>query len=78
MTKGSVKWFNTQKGYGFIAPQGENVSDVFVHYADIQGEDFKTLREGDWVAFEITLGNRGDKAINVVRLETPIESAAII
>ena len=80
MTKGSVKWFNTQKGYGFIAPEGENASDVFVHYADIQGEDFRTLQEGDIVEFEITQGNKGDKAINVVRLGTALaaERAAII
>ena len=76
MTKGSVKWFNTQKGYGFIAPEGENAQDVFVHYADIQGEDFRTLQEGDLVEFEITQGNKGDKAINVVRLGAPLTSEA--
>jgi CspA family cold shock protein len=75
-----VKWFNTQKGYGFISPEGENAQDVFVHYADIQGEDFRTLSEGDVVEFEITQGNKGDKAIHVVRVETAIasETAAII
>ena len=76
MTKGSVKWFNTQKGYGFITPETENAPDVFVHYADIQGEDFRTLQEGELVEFEITQGNKGDKAIHVVRVGTALASAA--
>ena len=76
MTKGTVKWFNTQKGYGFIAPETENAPDVFVHYADIHGEDFRTLQEGEVVEFEITQGNKGDKAINVVRSSTASASAA--
>lgn len=74
MTKGSVKWFNTQKGYGFITPETENAPDVFVHYADIQGENFRTLQEGEIVEFEITQGNKGDKAINVVRSATTLAS----
>jgi len=76
MTRGSVKWFNTQKGYGFIAPEGENAQDVFVHYADIQGEDFRTLQEGDIVEFEITQGHKGDKAIHVARVGAAVASAA--
>jgi len=67
MAKGTVKWFNTQKGYGFIAQEGDNTPDVFVHYADIQGDDFKTLEDGEVVEFEITEGTRGLKAIQVVR-----------
>ncbi|MBP9864820.1 MAG: cold shock domain-containing protein [Candidatus Omnitrophica bacterium] len=77
MTKGTVKWFNSQKGYGFITPETENAPDVFVHYADIQGEDFKTLQEGEVVEFDITEGNKGDKAIHVVRSTTPTAAAII-
>ena len=66
MTKGSVKWFNDQKGYGFITP--ENGADVFVHHTAIQGEGFKSLTEGQQVEFEITKGPKGDQAINVVKI----------
>ncbi len=69
MTKGTVKWFNNQKGYGFIAPDGETGKDVFVHYADIQGDGFKSLQENEAVEFEITKGDKGEKAINVVRVK---------
>ena len=65
MAKGTVKWFNDQKGYGFITP--ENGKDVFVHHSSIQGEGFKTLREGETVEFEITRGPKGEQAVNVVR-----------
>lgn len=57
--KGTVKWFNAEKGYGFI--QVEGGEDVFVHFSAIQGEGFKTLDEGQEVEFEITEGNRGLK-----------------
>lgn len=64
--KGTVKWFNAEKGYGFI--QVENSDDVFVHYSAIQGEGFKTLEEGQEVEFDITEGSRGPQAANVVKL----------
>ncbi|MFB9326017.1 cold shock domain-containing protein [Paenibacillus aurantiacus] len=64
--KGTVKWFNAEKGYGFI--QVENGDDVFVHFSAIQGDGFKTLDEGQSVEFEITQGNRGPQAANVIKL----------
>ena len=64
--KGTVKWFNAEKGYGFI--QVENGEDVFVHYSAIQGEGFKSLDEGQSVEFDITQGNRGAQAANVIKL----------
>lgn len=64
--KGTVKWFNAEKGFGFIQVEGEE--DVFVHYSAIQSEGFKTLEEGQDVEFDITQGNRGPQAANVVRL----------
>ena len=65
MNKGTVKWFNSQKGYGFIT-NAENGEDVFVHFSGIAGESYKTLEEGQNVSFEITEGNRGLQAVNVV------------
>ncbi|MGN7455351.1 cold shock domain-containing protein [Paenibacillus pasadenensis] len=64
--KGTVKWFNAEKGYGFI--QVENGEDVFVHFSAIQAEGFKSLDEGQEVEFDITDGNRGPQAANVVKL----------
>ena len=64
--KGNVKWFNAEKGYGFI--RVENGEDVFVHYSAIQGEGFKTLEEGQDVEFDVTQGNRGPQAANVTKL----------
>lgn len=64
--QGRVKWFNPQKGYGFI--EVEEGKDVFVHYSEIQEEGFKTLEEGQEVEFEIVEGNRGPQAANVTRL----------
>jgi CspA family cold shock protein len=64
--KGTVKWFNAEKGYGFIQVEGGD--DVFVHFSAIQGEGFKTLDEGQLVEFEITQGNRGPQAANVIKL----------
>lgn len=64
MSKGTVKWFNNQKGYGFIT--GEDGNDVFVHYSGLQMEGFKSLEEGAAVEFEITDGTKGPQATNVV------------
>ena len=66
MKQGTVKWFNSEKGFGFIEVEGEN--DVFVHFSAIQGEGFKTLDEGQKVEFEVVDGNRGPQATNVVKL----------
>ncbi|MFA9423364.1 MAG: cold-shock protein [Sedimentibacter sp.] len=66
MAKGTVKWFNAEKGFGFITK--EDGSDVFVHFSAIQGDGFKTLEEGQKVSFDVTQGNRGDQAANVTRI----------
>ncbi|SET19869.1 cold-shock protein [Anaerobranca gottschalkii] len=66
MQQGVVKWFNAEKGYGFLSVEGG--ADVFVHFSAIQGEGFKTLEEGQRVSFEITEGSRGPQAANVVKL----------
>ncbi|SDZ12097.1 cold-shock DNA-binding protein family [Evansella caseinilytica] len=63
---GKVKWFNAEKGFGFI--EREDGDDVFVHFSAIQSEGFKTLEEGQEVEFEIVEGDRGPQAANVVRL----------
>lgn len=63
MLEGTVKWFNAEKGFGFI--EREDGDDVFVHFSAIQGDGFKTLEEGQKVTFEIVQGNRGDQAANV-------------
>ena len=66
MARGTVKWFNNQKGFGFITP--ESGSDVFVHHTAIQGEGYKSLEEGQSVEFEIVDGPKGAQAQNVVKL----------
>lgn len=66
MQKGTVKWFNAEKGYGFIATEEGN--DVFVHFTAINGEGFKTLDEGQQVEFEVVEGTRGPQAANVTKL----------
>ena len=66
MKQGTVKWFNSEKGFGFIEVEGEN--DVFVHFSAIQGEGFKTLDEGQKMEFEVVDGNRGPQAANVTKL----------
>jgi len=63
MPKGSVKWFDDRKGYGFIAR--ESGKDIFVHFSAIQGAGFKTLTEGEEVEFEIVNGPKGEQATNV-------------
>lgn len=62
---GKVKWFNAEKGFGFI--EREDGDDVFVHFTAIQSEGYKTLEEGQTVEFDIVEGNRGPQAANVVR-----------
>lgn len=64
MNKGTVKWFDAQKGFGFIT-DSENGNDIFVHFSGIATEGFKTLEEGQAVAFEVTQGARGPQATNV-------------
>ncbi len=66
MSTGKVKWFNESKGYGFIEPDGGG-RDVFVHYSANQGEGYKTLSEGQLVEFEITQGEKGPQAANVMK-----------
>ena len=62
---GKVKWFNDQKGYGFIAQEGGK--DVFVHHSAIQMEGFRTLAEGEEVSYELVEGNKGPQAVNVMK-----------
>lgn len=66
MAKGTVKWFNNAKGYGFITPESGN--DVFVHHSAIQEEGYKSLKEGEQVEFEIKQGPKGEEAVNVVKV----------
>lgn len=66
MNKGTVKWFNNQKGFGFLSDEQGN--DVFVHYSGIQSNGFKSLEEGQEVEFEVIEGQKGPQAVNVVKL----------
>jgi CspA family cold shock protein len=67
MVKGKVKWFNNQKGYGFIVSE-EGSSDIFVHYSTIQGDGYKTLVPGQDVEFELIKGDKGEQAQNVSKV----------
>jgi CspA family cold shock protein len=66
MKTGTVKWFNAEKGFGFITVEGED--DVFVHFSAIEQDGYKTLEEGQRVEFEVVEGNRGPQAANVIKL----------
>ncbi len=65
MARGTVKWSSDQKAYGFITPE-DGSKDVFVHHSGIQGDNFKSLQEGQLVEFEVTSGRKGPQATNVV------------
>jgi len=65
---GTVKWFNDSKGFGFISR--ESGDDVFVHYSDVQGGGFRSLREGQRVEFSVEQGDKGPKATNVLALDS--------
>jgi len=67
MAQGTVKWFNGEKGYGFISVDGGG-ADVFVHYSEINGSGFRTLDEGQRVSFEVTQGPKGLQAANVAKV----------
>ena len=66
MNTGTVKWFNADKGFGFIS--GQDGNDVFAHFSAISGEGFKSLEEGQAVSYDIVSGQRGDQAANIVKL----------
>jgi CspA family cold shock protein len=67
MHRGTVKWFNDTKGFGFI--QDDDGQDVFVHQTEIQSDGFRSLKEGQHVEFEVTQGQKGSKAVNVKIVE---------
>ena len=69
MATGSVKWFDEKKGYGFI--EGQDGSDIFVHFSDIQEEGFRKLAEGETVQYELLEGQKGPRAANVMRQNPP-------
>jgi len=66
MARGTVKWFNDHKGYGFISTEGQ--ADVFVHHASIEGHGFRTLHEGEQVEFEIRQSDKGEEAAHVQKI----------
>ena len=66
MNTGTVKWFNADKGFGFI--QGENGQDVFAHFSNINGEGYKSLEEGQAVSYDVEAGARGDQATNITKM----------
>ena len=67
MAQGTVKWFNAEMGFGFITPDGGG-ADLFVHHSAIQGQGFRTLDENQRVSFEVTQGQKGPQAVNVVKI----------
>ena len=67
MEEGTVKWFDNSKGYGFVTRENGG-KDVFVHHTAIQGTGYKSLEEGQRVEFEVTQGQKGDQAVNVVKI----------
>jgi CspA family cold shock protein len=69
MEKGTVKWFSTSRGYGFITR--ESGGDIFVHYTGIEGDGFRSLNEGDGVEFEVETTDKGPQAIKVTRIASP-------
>ena len=68
MARGTLRWFNEEKGYGFIAPD-EGGDDLFVHYSSIEGTGFRSLEEGERVSYEPAWGRKGEQAENVSRVE---------
>ena len=70
MVQGKVKWFNNEKGYGFI--ESENLSDIFVHYSSILSEGYKTLVEGQYVKFDLVRTDKGLQAKNVIEIKTAL------
>jgi CspA family cold shock protein len=66
VSRGKVKWFNAQKGYGFISTDSDG--DIFVHHTEIEGDGYKTLQEGQEVEFEIQRGQKGERAVKVVKV----------
>jgi CspA family cold shock protein len=68
MARGTVKYFNDHKGYGFITPEGQEGSDVYVHFSAIESGGFRTLREGEQVEFELVSSTRGSEATHVLKI----------
>ena len=68
MAHGTVKYFNDQKGYGFITPDGQESSEVYVHFSAIESGGFRTLREGEQVEFELVSSTRGNEATHVLKV----------
>jgi len=68
MARGTVKYFNDQKGYGFITPEDQESSDVYVHFSAIESGGFRTLHEGERVEFEVVSSTRGNEAAHVLKV----------